>query len=69
MNANVVQKGNDDVFAGIFSAVVACVHKKMPARWRLDKMAIALPDIDGRECPRRVQHFAVAFKREQSGCN
>ena len=61
-HADVMQKWNDDVFAGILPAVVAGVHEKMPAGWRLDKMAIALPDIDGCERPRRMQNFAVAFK-------
>ena len=62
--ANVVQKRNDDVFAGILAAVVASVHEKISAGWRLDEMAITLRDIDGRERPRRVQNFAVTFKRE-----
>ena len=66
---DVMQKRNDDLFAGILAAVVACVHKKIPAGWRLDEMAVALPDVNSRERPGRVQHFAVAFKREQSGCN
>ena len=65
--ANVVQKWYDDVFAGILAAIVAGIDEKMPSGWRFDEVAIALPDIDGRERPRRVQHFAVAFKREQSG--
>ena len=66
---DVMQKRNDDLFAGILAAVVACVHEKIPAGWRLDEMAVALPDVDSRERPGRVQNLVVAFKREQSGCN
>ena len=60
--ADVVQKRNDNVFAGILAAVVACIDEKMSARWRFDEVAIALPDIDSRERPRRVHYLAVAFK-------
>ena len=63
-HTNVMQERNDDVFAGILAAVVPSVHEKISAGWRLDEMAVALPDIDGRERPRRVQNFAVTFKRE-----
>ena len=49
--ANVVQKRNDDVLAGILAAVVAGVDEKMSAGWRFDEVAIALPDINGRERP------------------
>ena len=63
-HANVVQKRNDDVFAGILAAVVACVYEKISAGWRLDEVAVALPDIDGCERPRWVQNCAVTFKRE-----
>ena len=62
--ADVVQKRNDNVFAGILAAVVACIDEKMFARWRFDEVAIALPDINGRERPRRVHYLAVAFKCE-----
>ena len=65
--ANVVQEWNDDILAGIFSAVVAGINEKMPAGWSLDEMAVALPNVDGRECPRRVQYFTVAFECEQGG--
>ena len=60
--ADVVQKRNDNVFAGILAAVVACIDEKMSARWRFDEVAIALLDINGRERPRRVHYLAVAFK-------
>ena len=49
--ADVVQERNDDVFAGILAAVVAGIDEKMFARWRFDEVAIALPDINGRERP------------------
>ena len=62
--ADVVQERNDDILAGILAAVVSGVDEKMSAGWRFDEVAVALPDVDGCECPRRVQHFAVAFKRE-----
>ena len=62
--ADVVQERNDDILAGILAAVVAGVDEKMSAGWRLDEVAVALPDVNGRECPRRVLYFAVAFKRE-----
>ena len=65
--ANVVQKRNDNVFAGILAAVVAGIDEKMSAGWRLDEVAVALPDINGCERPRRVQHFVVAFECKQSG--
>ena len=32
--ADVVQERNDNVFAGILAAVVACIDEKMSARWR-----------------------------------
>jgi hypothetical protein len=47
-HADVMQKWNDNVFAGILPAVVAGIHEEMPARWSLDEMAVALPDVDGR---------------------
>ncbi len=49
--ADVVQERNDDVFAGILAAVVASIDEKMFAGWRFDEVAIALPDINGRERP------------------
>ncbi len=67
--ADVVQERNDDILAGILAAVVSGVDEKMSAGWCFDEMAVALPDVDGCERPRRVLHFAVAFKREQSGGN
>ena len=63
-HADMVQEWNDDVFAGILSAVVAGVDEEMPAGWRLDEVAVALPDVDGRESPGRVQDFVVTFVRE-----
>ena len=62
---DVMQKRNDDLFAGILAAVVACVHKKIPAGWRLDEMAVALPDVNSRERPRRMPYFLVSFKCER----
>ena len=66
-HADVMQKWNDDVFAGILPAVVAGVHEEMPARWSLDEMAVALPDVDGRQFPCRVHRFGVAIVAEYPG--
>ena len=66
-HTNVMQERNDDVFAGILAAVVASVHEKISAGWRLDEMAVALPDIDGGERPRRVQNVVVTVVRKNDG--
>ena len=66
-HADVMQKWNDDVFAGILPAVVAGIHEKMPARWSLDEMAVALPDVDGRQFPCRVHCLGVAVVAEYPG--
>ena len=65
--ADVVQEWNDDILAGILAAVVSCINEKVSSRWCLDEVAIALPDVNCRESPGRVLHFAVTFKCEQSG--
>ena len=63
-DTSVMQEGDDDVFAGIDFAVVACIDEKVPARWCFDKVAVALPDIDGGERPRWVQNVVVTVVRK-----
>ena len=56
-----VQKGDDDVLAGIDLAVIASVDKDVPAGRNLDEVAVALPDVDGRERPGRMENFVIAI--------